>query len=245
MQKRLLYLWILLTICITSTQAEVVVLRSGQQIKGEMLLNNDEVVILRQKNGLRYQYPKTEVVAIKEDTEEVTTEENTNITPQKSVAIRATAAGGAAYIPHVGWGGTMEAHLMVGTQRLFGQPFFLGGSIGYRGVFNGDNTYSWIPLQLALQYPIAYQPTMRHRPLLGASFGYSFATNKQWGGGLCAGVDFGWWYQINTNSNLSIALTAQWQQTQINIKETINNIEYTNHIGCNILGIGIKVGIQF
>ena len=45
MQKRLLYLWILLTICITPTQAEVVVLRSGQQIKGEMLLNNDEVVI--------------------------------------------------------------------------------------------------------------------------------------------------------------------------------------------------------
>ena len=73
MQKRLLYLWILLTICITPTQAEVVVLRSGQQIKGEMLLNNDEVVILRQKNGLRYQYPKTEVVAIKDDPEEVTT----------------------------------------------------------------------------------------------------------------------------------------------------------------------------
>ena len=86
---------------------------------------------------------------------------------------------------------------------------------------------------------------MHHRPFLGASFGYSFATNKQWGGGLCTGIDFGWWYQINTISNLSISLTAQWQQTQIYIKETINYIDYTNHIGCNLLSIGIKVGIQF
>ena len=245
MQKRLLHLWILLTICLISTQAEVVVLRSGQQIKGEILLNNDEVVILRQKNGLRYQYPKIEVVAIQEEMEETTTEENSNIIRQKNIAIRAAIAGGTTYMPHIGWGGTMEAHLMMGTQRIFGQPFFLGGSTGYRGVFYSDNNYLWIPLQLVLQYPIAYRSTMHHRPFLGASFGYSFATNKQWGGGLCTGIDFGWWYQINTISNLSISLTAQWQQTQIYIKETINCIDYTNHIGCNLLSIGIKVGIQF
>ena len=53
--QRLLCLVVLLTILLVTCSAEVVVLRSGQRVQGELLLNNDEVVILRKKDGLRYQ----------------------------------------------------------------------------------------------------------------------------------------------------------------------------------------------
>ena len=226
-------------------RAEVVVLRSGQQVKGEVLINNDDVVILRKKDGTRYQYPKTEVLSIQAEQALTTSVETTPQPHQQRVAIRVTAAGGAAYIPHVGWGGMADAHMMLGAHNLLDKQIFLGGSFGYRAVFKDDLAYSWLPLQLVLQYPIAQDATVHSRPLLGASFGYAFATKKRWGGGLCAGVDVGWWWRINATTSWSIACTAQWQQTHIDIVETIGTTNYLNHVGCSILGVGLKLGIQF
>lgn len=240
---------------LSSAQAEVVVLRSGQRIKGEIMLNNDEVIIVRKKDGSRYQYPKTEVTDIQSEEATITKQtDNSKRTTTKAVAVRIAVAGGTAYVPHHNWGGMMDAQLMVGTRNLLNQHFFLGGSIGYRGVFEKNTTYSWLPIQLVLQSPIAIRPHTSHQLLLGGSLGYAIALGKQWGGGLCTGLDIGWWYAINANSSLSIALTAQWQQTRIDIIETIehNNlieakqqVDYTNHVGCNIVGLGIKVCLQF
>ena len=49
---------------IFSVHAEVIVLRSGKTIKGDILLSNDEVVIVRQKDGSRFQIPTAEVLRI-------------------------------------------------------------------------------------------------------------------------------------------------------------------------------------
>lgn len=243
MPYRLSCLLLILILAVTSAWAEVVVLRSGQRIKCEILLNNEEVIILRQKNGLRFQYPKTEVMSIQSD-DPSSTPSNNSSTPTKTVAVRIGVAGGAAYIPQCGWGGTTDAQLMIGTHNLLNQHIFLGGGIGYRGVFAKDCAYAWIPIQMVMQMPIAFSATA-HRPYIGTTFGYAFATNKKWGGGLCASVDIGYWYKINNTSSLSIALTAQWQQTHFDITETINQTNYTNHIGSNIVGLGAKIGIQF
>lgn len=255
MLKRLLYLGLLLIIFVSSARAEVVVLRSGQRIKGEILLNDGDVVILRKKDGSRYQYPKTEIIDIQEDIKLATnTPDSTRLVKKQTIAARIAMAGGTAYIPYHGWGGIIDAQMMVGTHKLLNQSLFLGGSIGYRGVFGGNNTYSWLPLQLVLQSPITIQPNTPHSLLLGVSCGYAFAISKQWGSGLCTGIDVGWWYHINNHSSLSIACTAQWQQTRIDIIETIENynltkstqhIDYINHIGCNIIGLGLKIGLQF
>ena len=42
-------------------------LHSGQQVQGEIMLRNSEVVIIRANNGMRYQYPMSEVSAITMD----------------------------------------------------------------------------------------------------------------------------------------------------------------------------------
>lgn len=243
--KRLLLLWLMIAISMSSAVAEVVVLRTGQKIRGEILLNNDDIVIIQKKDGTRYQYPKTEVVSLQDDTIIHSTTESSTVARTKSVAFRIAAAGGIAHIPHYGWGGTTEAHAMVGTNNLFNRQLFLGGSVGYRGAFKDKMAYSWIPLQLVFHMPIAELPSANNRPLVGASFGYSFATNKQWGSGLCAGVEVGWWHRIGSKNSLTIALAAQWQQTRIDIVESIEGNHYTNRIGCNILGLGLKIGIQF
>lgn len=244
--QRLLCLVVLLTILLVTCSAEVVVLRSGQRVQGELLLNNDEVVILRTKDGLRYQYPKAEVVSVQADPVDMATAvDAAAVRPQKKVALLPSVAGGVALVPHLGTGGMMDAHLAIGTHNLMNQHIFLGGEVGYRGVFVGKDAYSWIPLQLVLRSPLAGQKLTRHRPLIGANVGYAFSTNQRWGGGMCAGIDIGWWYKISDRSHFSLSLTAQWQQTRIHITETIHQSDYDNFVGCNIVGIGLKMSIQF
>lgn len=221
-------------------------LRSGQIIKGEILLNNEEVIVLRLKNGTKYQYPQTEVVTVKTEEAGSEVKQETHLQKRKrNVTTQILATAGAAYIPNQCWGGALETHLRIGTCSISNQPIFLGGSVGYRGVFKPDDTYSWIPLQLAFQAPITVLPSIEHQPLLGASVGYAFATNKNYKGGLCAGTDIGMLFHLNQRTAISLSLTAQWQQTYIHISEIINHIEYANFVGCSIVELGMKFGVHF
>ena len=108
MTRRLIYILCLWLGVALSLQAEVVVLRSGQVIKGDILLNNEEVVILRQKDGLRYQYPQTEVVSISMDTPAETAMDTIATQRPKRFDIGLSAYGGVALVPHKGTGATAE-----------------------------------------------------------------------------------------------------------------------------------------
>ena len=100
------------------SMAEVIVLRSGQRVVGEIVLQNDEVVIVRGENGMRYQYPMNEVSSIGME-EEIVVEENEEVeVKKKAVSLRLQAMGGALYAPLVGWGGQVGADLMVGANLL-------------------------------------------------------------------------------------------------------------------------------
>ena len=237
----LIWLWTALPLC-----AEIVVLRSGGSVEGEILFNNDEVIILRKKDGKRYQYPQSEVLSIEADkTGDACQVDTLPIVSQRNVSTQLFVSGGSAYIPYQNWGGMLDVGAMIGAPNLMNKHIFLGGSVGCRAVFGEKDTYLWVPVQLVWQMPLLLDVSSLHGPMVGLSLGYAFATNQQWGHGACAGVDIGWRYQINTNSSLCVAIAAQWQQTRSLIVETINQVQYTNYIGCSIVGLGIKLQIQF
>ena len=246
LSKRLLYILLIWLLAALPLSAEIVVLRSGGSVEGEILLNNDEVVILRTKDGKRYQYPQSEVLSIENDkSDDIFELYSLPTVCQRNVSTQLYVSGGSAYIPYQNWGGIVDVGAMIGAPNLMDKHIFLGGSIGCRAVFGKKNTYLWVPAQLVCQMPLLFDVSSLHYPVVGFSIGYSFATNQEWGHGACAGVDVGWKYQINTNSSLFVALAAQWQQTQFSVEETINQIQYTNRIGCSIVGLGIKLNIQF
>ena len=231
---------------IFSVHAEVIVLRSGKTIKGDILLSNDEVVIVRQKDGSRFQIPTAEVlrIATSDSSAENTDGATSTKISAKEVAIRMVAGGGAAYLPYHGWGGAVQVDVMMGSHNLLNKQIFLGGSIGYHGAFVADRSYSWIPLQFVAQVPVLL-PENRLCPTLGANIGYAFATNKEWGSGMCAGVNIGGRYTISAKSSMTIAIKAQWLQTRIDITETIQGVDYQNYMGVPQLTLGASIGIQF
>lgn len=227
--------------------AEVVVLRSGQSIRGEVVLHNNEVVIIRTESGARYQYPATEVVSVEKEQEPMpsdtdSSEESPKAALAKRVAIHTGVAGGAAYLPMVGWGGYGTADLLVGTHNLMQRRIFIGGGLGFHAVFAGSSRYAFIPLQVAAQVPFL---SARHSPVMGMAVGYGFSVNSNVTGGIYTGLDVGWKYCFNDKASLALSANIQWQQATISIMEEVNGHTYTNHIGTNLLMIGAKCSVQF
>ena len=62
---------------------EVVTLRSGKVMTGTVIVQNDEVLILRDANGARFQFPAAEVVKVEAEEEAAAAEAETAETTKK------------------------------------------------------------------------------------------------------------------------------------------------------------------
>ena len=240
----ILFLWAAL---ISSAHADVVVLHSGKTIKGEILLSNDEVLILRQKDGSRFQFPQQEVRSIEADAPSSPTTTPDTLDTRR-VATLVSLAGGTTYTPS-GWAGFVQPMLFLGAPIPQANNIAIGGSIGYHGVITAQQTYSYIPLQATIRYPILPQPatatTINQSLILAASIGYAFATNSQYEGGICTAIDLGWQKTIGRHTAFYLALTAQCLQTRITTTEIIQGNAYHNHKGWALVSIGCNMGIWF
>lgn len=247
-RKSLLILPLLFMLLSPSLWAEVVTLRTGKVVTGEILLQNDEVLILRTKNGSRFQYPASEIVSVK--SEEIAAQEDKNESSSSaSVAVRLQTAGGAVYLPEMGWGGQFALDLMLGTHAIHDTRIFLGAGLGYHAkTFSAatagqakNATYSFLPLHAAVVMPISAH---KHAPCLGLTLGYGFALDKSTQGGLCAGAEVGWNYAFAQAKDLQISLAAELQQAKTDVKQIVDEKEYINHIGCNFLAISLKLALN-
>ena len=230
--------------------AEVVVLQSGQSVKGDIVLQNEDVVIIRTTNGMRYQYPMNEVVSINTEEKDTNATNTSKTTKAKTqiVSICAQAMGGALYIPNIGWGGYAGADLKVGANILENRRVFIGGEFGYRVKVVEKEAYSFIPLQVCMSSILSDKQSA---PIVGVSVGYGFAANAGTQGGICAGADVGWSFEINDETRFVLGLNAEWQQAQtkvnqqITFPETNETKSYENYMGVNFITFGAKVAIHF
>lgn len=238
--------WLCVCMCVC-VRGEVVVLRSGQTIRGEVVVQNEEVVVVRTESGARYQYPAAEVAAVREeqeDTEQPSDSAEIRVPSgsAKRVAIHAGVAGGAAHLPVAGWGGYTSADLLVGSHNLMNRRVFVGGGVGVHAVFIGDERYAFLPIQAAVHIPWS---DGRHAPVMGMALGYGIAVSGDAKGGIYTGVDVGWKYCFSDKASLSVCANMQWQQLSVRVTETVDGNAYSHYIGTNMLMIGAKIGAQF
>ena len=239
------YILLLVNILLSSVMmAETVVLKSGSKIQGEIVLKNEDVVIIKKKDGTRFQYPQNEIQAILEDSFIDSSIDNNKqeLSLHRAVAVRVQTYGGAVYLPNKGWGGQIGADLIVGTKQIGSTPIFVGGSVGFRTKLISEKNYTFIPLQAVVSMPLS---TKSHAPYIGMTVGYGCSTSKTTKGGICLSASAGWTYQVNPNLALLLSASAEWQNTQTEIIESIDGEKYKNHMGGNFISIGATIGIQF
>lgn len=224
-------------------RAETIVLRTGARVRGEILLQNEEVVIIRDASGARFQYPRAEVVEIiaaEEAEQEVQIEKPIEVSTQKKATVLVEAAAGVAVLPKDTIGAVMSIDMLVGSHKIGDKHLFLGAGVGYHGFYLADEKYNFMPIEVALRMPLIEQ---KHAPMFGMALGYGIALSKDYVGGIYAGVDLGYRYTINTKTALVAALYAQFQQARLLTNETIEGNMFSHITGRNLVAAGLKIAI--
>ena len=233
-------------VCALCACAETIVLRTGARVKGEIVFQNDEVVIVRNADGARFQYMRSDVAEIMTaDVEEEKQEqavETDNIGTSKKASILLELAGGAACIPGQSTGGAFSADLLVGSHHIGNRHLFVGGGLGYHGMFIGSEQYNFLPIKAALRIPFLEQ---KHSPVFGVGLGYGIALSKNYKGGLYADIDFGYRCQLNEKTAVSVVFTTQFQQAKLRVVETVDEIPFANNVGRYLVMPALKFALYF
>ena len=225
-------------------QAETVVLRTGARVTGTIILQNEEVVIVRNEEGARFQYPRAEVETI-ENSEftihnaQLTIQDSAVSiqTPKKASVLLELAggvAGGKGSDASLSVSAAYSVDLLVGSHHIGNRHIFVGGGLGFHGEASG---YNFLPIQAALRMPLTEN---RHAPVFGVSLGYGVALSKEYLGGLYTGVDFGYRCQLNPKTAIGVVAFGQFQQAKIHVVETVEGVEFVNHVGRNLFAAGLK-----
>ena len=249
MRNRLSILLLLLTLALCA-HAETILLRTGARVKGTIVFQNEEVVIVRDANGARFQYPRADVEdilsddAVQPEEQAAETAEEEEIKITKKVSALLEISGGSAYVPGVPAGASMGVDLIVGSHHIGSRHIFIGGGLGYHGMFMPGETkqYNFLPVQVALRMPLLEQ---KHAPAFGVALGYGVALSKNYLGGIYTGLDFGYRCQINKKTAIGAMFFAQFQQAKLKVMETIEDVEFVNETGRNFITYGAKFTLYF
>jgi len=248
MYKRIILL-VLVLLTFTVSEASVITLRNGKIVQGEVLVNNDEVVIVKDAKGARFQYPAAEVVSISD--QEIAPENNEETTDNKPQGRKTTImiglTGGGAIIPQEKSGGHIGGEFMIGSRYIGQRSIFVGGGLGVHGILMKGQNYLFLPLQLAVNVPFIEG---KHAPFAGAAVGYGFGLSKSTKGGIYTSAQVGYRYAFSKKSALLLSLRAQFQQAKIEATETIKDPDgtetaFTNNTGRSFVTIGFHLGITF
>ena len=260
-----LALFISFLLVLACAHAETIVLRTGARVKGSILFENEEVVVVRTDEGARFQYPRTDVLQVLTDAQmaEIEAKEKAEaerkakelerqqrleaeklpeIKTPKKASILVEVAGGAAIQPAEAVGGGVSADLLVGSHHIGGRHVFVGGGVGYHGVFIGTDKYNFLPIQVAVRMPLTEE---KHAPMFGVGVGYGIALSKAYLGGLYAGADFGYRCQVTPKSAIAVVAFAQFQQAMMPVVAEIEGVEYAQTAGRSLVTTGVKLAFYF
>lgn len=245
--KKWALLILLIGACGYSFAERVVTLRNGKSVRGDIVVQNEEVLILKTAEGARFQYPAAEVVSVREYVEEAEVSVEEQQVSSRRVMFILGLSGGGTVIPQEGSGGHVGGELLVGSREIGGKRIFAGGGIGVHGLFANGSGYTFLPLQAALRVPFL---DGKHAPYIGAAIGYGFGVSKNCTGGIYTGGEVGYMYQFGRYSAFFVSGRVQFQQAKIAAMETITADDgtervFVNQSGRSFVTIGLSAGISF
>ena len=198
--------------CAEEQVPQRLVFRSGRVLVGEIVMQNEDVVIVKDASGARFQFPRADILEISaiqadqpaDDQKEAASRVMSNV---KKTSMGFRAAGGVMRL-NGQTGASVAADFMIGANNLAGRRIFLGGAVGYRALMLAGRTYSVLPIDVAMELPLL---TGRHTPMIGAAAGYGIGIGNILGG-VNAGLSLAYRLNFSRTGSFHIGLQAEVQQ---------------------------------
>ena len=193
-----------------------VVFRSGRVMVGEIVMRSDEVVIVKDQRGARFQFPMSdiqEIIELRSDEPEPEVQEAEStkgsraMTNVKRTSLGFRLVGGVAGLGGV-TGAAVGGDFRLGANNVARKQIFLGGQVGYRALIAEGKVLSVMPIDVAMELPLLQGV---HVPMVGASIGYGVGIGGP-RGGVNAGLSLGYRYHFSRTGALHLALAAEVQQ---------------------------------
>lgn len=225
-----------------------VTLCTGDVYRGEIVAKTDDMIMIKTKDGSRYQFQISEVASIEK--EAIVKEE------------LAGKSGEAEELPgNFGgifelWGGVSQAakafgaapsaqvSLIFGNKLALGENVFLGLGVGFQSIFDtsGAGTVSLLPVFVRLQNTVSEKRTS---PFVSLDAGYAFAMANDYGGGAQARISAGIMRRINYKTYFSIGAFAAVNSLAASLTEIRENASYRYYGQTALTTAGVKLGLQF
>jgi hypothetical protein len=234
---------------------DIVILKTGNTYIGNIILQNDDIVLLQADSGERFQFLLSAIKEIKKgalsaepdgknangDAEMIDMSENDNLRMQIDVS------GGASFADKAfGLSPSVQASLLLAIDKLFDKPLTAGFGLGYHAILLKENEAisptPFLPLFVHLQYNFS---KAKHHPFIGFDAGYALALSEEYKGGLNTKISAGYAYNITHKTTFYAGLFYGLQGISTNLREEFNNEAYLYFGKTVINNFGLKIIFQF
>lgn len=237
----------LLLVAQEAIQKDKITLNSGEVYIGEILMRNNELIMLKTKDGTRYQFQSAEIKKVEKELVQV------DSTKEPSEIIHSTAnfsgifelSGGISSAKNcIDTSPEAQLALIFGNKNAFRKNLFLGLGMGIDKIFVFSNSTSigFLPLFLRLQ---TTRNKNRTTPFVGMDAGYAFALNQGFGGGAMVKITAGISHRINYKTFLIAGVYTGANAISGNLTETNDLGTFTYYGNTSINSLGVKIGLQF
>lgn len=235
--------------------AEQIHLKNGKTVSGTILVQDADIVVIKNTSGARFQFPTSDILSIEKDDEQATSDSAQKLDADhnesgKKTIIRLEIAGGMSTIPHEQYGGAASGSLLIGSKQIAGREITLGGLVGYQGFFlpatspaEKGTTYHFLPIAAALRIPILRGV---HSPELGGSIGYGVALSKSYKGGVYVGADIGYRYLTPSDKRIYVGVYSHFQQASLQESEYVAELgaNYSSMVKRALVTAGVKLAFS-
>ncbi|MBP1664569.1 MAG: hypothetical protein H6Q19_1709 [Bacteroidetes bacterium] len=219
----------------------VITLKTGEKYRGEIVVRNDKILMLKTEDGKRYQFWINEIEKIKQEPATVSKSDNVQVEKQKNMfggmlsldAGLCSAPGAIASSP------VTNISVALGTHRTLGTNAFLGIGSGIETVFTKNTVLSYMPLFIGIHNDFGKVFAC------GLKTGYDFALNKLYKGGPMAEITGGIRYRLTDTAGMYFGLFGQIRQINGPVTEKTSWGDFTGINNDALYNLGLKASYTF
>lgn len=228
-----------------NSESKKIVLKSGKSYIGELILQNNDVIILKLSDDTRFQFSIQDIDTIEAADKHESETAEASIEPEPILSGIVDISAGIASAKYKTLAVPFSnASITFGSDKFGDGTFFVGLGAGFIAAFLSapDNTLSFVPVFIKGRKVFRRSIVS---PYLSLDMGYAFASQNDYSGGMYSKINFGFQKRITYKTSFYAGVYTLATAYGGMLTEHIGNNNYIFNGKTAFVSGGLSAGIQF